>query len=199
MKQTKYLRPMIAGLSLAILSTGALAHGAKQNGSDDCQQSSKHMMQQQAHGESGSRQATPLRLSSEMVTELDLNETQKQALVQAQTATTAMREGMRSNRQQMRADSQSASPDKSFSMREMFEQQNQRMQAKQQARQSIQGQWLVFWDSLNDQQQSKWQEAMARNTGTGGDGGHGGKGGHSGKGGHGGHDEDHSHSKQHRN
>lgn len=172
MNKNHYLRPLITGLSLAVLSTSALAYGSNHHNSDSNQQSAKPMATKQHQNQRNSHQATPMNLSSQMVTELNLSETQQQALDQAQAATAAMREAMKSNRQHMPSGKQSKSSDQTFDPREMFEQKNQRMQAKQQARQAIQGQWLAFWDSLDDKQKSQWQEAMVHETGHGQKGKH---------------------------
>jgi len=164
MKKTTYLRPLIAGLSLAVLSTGALASGGKHNNSDGYQASSQHMSMKQHPKQRGNQQGMPLQPSSQMLTELNLSETQQQALDQAQAATAAMREGMKNNRQHMRSENQSNSASQGFDPRKMFEQQNQRMQARQEARQAIQGQWLAFWDSLDEKQQGQLQAAMTQET-----------------------------------
>jgi hypothetical protein len=42
----------------------------------------------------------------------------------------------------------------------MFKQQDERMAKMQQARQSIQQQWLGFWDTLSDTQKSVVQNYM---------------------------------------
>lgn len=198
MKQRKYLRPLIAGLSLAVLSTGALADGAKNSASEDCQRSSGHMMQQQAHGDQdgyghhgsrgdqkgyghhgsradedgqggqGGQGMMRFAMSSDLVESLKLNDTQKLALFEAQTATTAMRESMRETRQKMRSEYQSGARDGAFDPRAMFEAQNQRMAARQQARQAIQGQWLAFWDSLDNDQKSELQKTMSNRMKSGG-------------------------------
>ncbi|MFO7746461.1 MAG: Spy/CpxP family protein refolding chaperone [Orrella sp.] len=183
MKQRKYLRPLIAGLSLAVLSTGALAYGSRHGDDGDCQRSSGHMMQQQAHGDQdgyghhggragwggqGGQGMMRFAMSPDLVESLKLDDTQKLALFEAQTAASAMRDSMRETREQMRAEFQSGARDSAFDPRAMFEAQNKRMAARQQARQAIQGQWLAFWDGLDDQQKSQLQETMSDRMKSGG-------------------------------
>lgn len=186
MKQRKYLRPLIAGLSLAVLSTGALAYGSRHGDDGDCQRSSGHMMQQQAHGDQdgyghhggraggggqgdhGSQGMMRFAMSPDLVESLKLDDTQKLALFEAQTAATAMRDSMRETREQMRDEFQSGARNGAFDPRAMFEAQNKRMAARQQARQAIQGQWLAFWDSLDDQQKSQLQDTNSDRMKSGG-------------------------------
>lgn len=186
MKQRKYLRPLIAGLSLAVLSTGALAYGSRHGDDGDCQRSSGHMMQQQAHGDQdgyghhggraggggqgdhGGQGMMRFAMSPDLVESLKLDDTQKLALFEAQTAATAMRDSMRETREQMRDEFQSGARNGAFDPRAMFEAQNKRMAARQQARQAIQGQWLAFWDSLDDQRKSQLQETTSDRMKSGG-------------------------------
>jgi len=152
MKQRKYLRPLIAGLSLAVLSTGALASGSRHGDEGDRQRSSGHMMQQQAHGDQdgyghhggragwGGQGMMRFAMSPDLVESLKLDDTQKLALFEAQTAATAMRDSMRETREQMRDDFQSGAHDGTLDQRAMFEAQNKRTAARQQVRQAIQGQ-----------------------------------------------------------
>ncbi len=156
MKSRKFVRPAIAGLSIALLSGAAYAynaHGPKM-GSSGCNQSSA------GHQQGQKQRAGMMRLPSAVVEKLNLTETQKAALFDAQTASQAMRdsmrESMRENRQARKASTESGQ----FDPRQMFEQQDQRMQRMQQARQQIQQQWLGFWDTLNPEQQAVIQEHM---------------------------------------
>lgn len=149
MKQKSYVRPLVLGLSLAVISAGAFAAGKQQNAGQGCQQSDgskQHRMQNQSKG--------MMQLPDELVSSLKLSETQANALSTAQTAANAMREGMKQGMREARQG------DGDFDPRAMFERQEQRMAARLGARQAIQAQWLTFWDSLNTEQKSTVQDYL---------------------------------------
>ena len=70
----------------------------------------------------------------------------------------SMMQGMREARQ----GSNAQMGDGNFDPRVMFEQQEQRMVARQNARQAIQAQWLTFWDSLDTEQKSTLQDYLKK-------------------------------------
>jgi Spy/CpxP family protein refolding chaperone len=178
MKQRSFIRPAIAGLSIALLSSAAYAynaHGHKM-GSSGCDKSS-------AGYEHGQKQrGSMMRLPSAVIEQLNLTEPQKVALFDAQTASQAMRDSMRQSMRQARQERMNATESGQFDPRQIFEQQDQRMQERQQARQQIQQQWLGFWDTLSPEQQSviqSYMQARAKDHGAGKGGGQGdGKGQH---------------------
>jgi uncharacterized membrane protein len=155
MKQKSYVRPLIFGLSLAVISAGAIASGKHQNAGQGCQNSDsnmQHNMQNQSKG--------MMQLPAELVASLKLSETQANALSSAQTAANGMRASMMQGMREARQGSNAQMGDGDFDPRVMFEQQEQRMVARQNARQAIQAQWLTFWDSLDTEQQSTLQDYL---------------------------------------
>ena len=71
MKQKSYVRPLVFGLSLAVVSIGALASGKQQNAGEGCQNSDdnkQHSMQNQSKG--------MMQLPAELVASMKLSETQ---------------------------------------------------------------------------------------------------------------------------
>jgi len=154
MKNRKFASPIIAGLSIALLSGAAYAYGGGGHG---------HKMDQggcdgrAGHHEQGQKQrGGMMQLPRAVIEELNLTETQKAAFFDAQTASQAMRASMH----QAREERKRASESEPFDPRQMFEQQDVRMQQMQQARQQIQQQWLRFWDSLSTGQQAVVQNHM---------------------------------------
>jgi uncharacterized membrane protein len=155
MKQKSYVRPLILGLSLAIVSAGAIASGKHQNAGQGCRNSDssmQHSMQNQSKG--------MMQLPAELVASLKLSETQANALSSAQTAANGMRASMMQGMREARQGSNAQMGDGNFDPRVMFEQQEQRTVARQSARQAIQAQWLTFWDSLDTEQQSIVQDYL---------------------------------------
>lgn len=153
MKQKYFVRPLVLGLSLAVVSAGAFAAGKQQNAGQGCQQSDgskQHRMQNSSKG--------MMQLPATLVSSLKLSETQANALSTAQTAANAMREGMREGMKQGMRESRQGDGD--FDPRAMFEHQEQRMAARLGARQAIQAQWLTFWDSLDTEQKSIMQDYL---------------------------------------
>lgn len=162
MKNRKYVRPAIAGLSIALLSGAAYAYGSgghhgKMMGQGGCEGRSGH------HEQGYQQRGGMMQLPSAVIEQLDLNEAQKAALFDAQTASQAMRDSLRQSMRDARQARQQSTQSGQFDPRKMFEQQDQRMQQMQQARKQIQQQWLGFWDILNPEQQSVVQEYMQSN------------------------------------
>ena len=158
MKNRKFARPIIAGLSIALLSGAAYAYGSgghgHKMGKGGCDgRSGQH---EQGHKQRGGM----MQLPSAVIEELSLTETQKAAFFDAQTASQAMRDSMRASMRQAREERKTAAESEPFDPRQMFEQRDTRMQQMQQARQQIQQQWLGFWDSLSTEQQAVVQNYM---------------------------------------
>lgn len=156
MKQRSIIRPAITAISIALLSSAAYAYNAHDHkmGSTGCDQSSA------SHEHGQKQRGSVMRLPSAVIEQLNLTETQKVALFDAQTASQAMRDSMRQSMRQARQERMNAMQSGQFDPRQMFEQQDQRMQKMQQARQQIRQQWLGFWDTLSPEQQSVVQEYM---------------------------------------
>lgn len=163
-------RPLIAALSLTLVSTVALASPASY-GSDgksakgNCAEPQAHQFMAKRHD---MHSTAGLQLPADVVEKLNLTDAQKLVLFNAQTASRAMRESMRqgmgNNREAHRQQMQSGN----FDPRALFEQQDQRMARAQEARKAIQNQWLGFWDSLNDEQKSILRQQMQARTKDGG-------------------------------
>lgn len=157
MKNAKFVRPVIAGLSIALVSGAALAYGGGHGdkmGKGGCDGKS-------ARYEHGQKQrGGTMQLPSAVIEQLNLTEAQKAAFFDAQTASKAMRDSMRESMREAREQRKDATESGKFEPREMFKQQDERMAKMQQARQSIQQQWLGFWDTLSDEQKSVVQDYM---------------------------------------
>lgn len=163
MKHRKFARPVIAGLSLALISGAAFGYGGgfdgqhghgEKMGKGGCEAKSARFEHGQKH------RGGMMQLPSAVIEQLKLSEAQKAAFFDAQTASQAMRDSMRESMRQTRAERQDATESGKFDPREMFKQQDERMAKMQQARQSIQQQWLGFWDTLSDEQKSVVQDYM---------------------------------------
>jgi uncharacterized membrane protein len=155
MKQKSYVRPLIFGLSLAVISAGALASGKQHDAGEGCQKSDDNKQQHMQNQSKGMMQ-----LPAELIASLKLSETQANALSSAQTAANGMRASMMQGMREARQGSKAQMGDGNFDPRVMFEQQEQRMVARQKARQAIQAQWLTFWDSLDTEQKSTLQDYL---------------------------------------
>lgn len=174
MTTRKFVRPLVTGVTLAMLSGAAWAYGSgdgqmgKRGGCDG--KSSGYEHGQKQHGGS-------MQLPANIVEKLKLTDAQKVAFFDAQTATKAMREGMRASMKQARQERQEAMGSADFDPRAMFKQQDERMAMRQAARQGIQQQWLKFWDSLSDEQKTivkGYMQSKAKGHGRGhGEGNHG--------------------------
>lgn len=157
MKNRKFTRPLIAGLSMALVSGAALAYGSghgNKMGKGSCDGKSSRMEHSQK------QRGGIMQLPSAVIEQLNLSETQKVAIFDAQVASKAMRDSMRESMREARQEHRIASESAKFDPREMFKQQDERMAKMQQARQSIQQQWLGFWDTLSDEQKSVVQDYM---------------------------------------
>jgi periplasmic protein CpxP/Spy len=164
MKNRKFTRPLIAGLSMVLVSGAALAYGSgsgtsgEKMGKGSCEgKSSRHEQGQKQRG-------GMMQLPSAVIEQLNLTEAQKAAFFDAQTASQAMRDSMRESMRHARDERKEATQSGQFDPREMFKQQDERMAKMQQARQSIQQQWLAFWDTLSDTQKSVVQNYMQSKT-----------------------------------
>lgn len=161
MKNRKFVRPVIAGLSMALVSGAALAYGGGFGGHGGGNMGKGGCDGKSARFEHGQKQrGGMMQLPSAVVEKLNLSESQKAAFFDAQTASKAMRESMRQTMREAREQGKQATESGKFDPREMFKQQDQRMAKMQQARQSIQQQWLGFWDTLSDEQKSTVQDYM---------------------------------------
>jgi Spy/CpxP family protein refolding chaperone len=161
MNSGKIARPIVAALSLALLSTAAVAspsHGHQgSGGKQSCAEGkSGHSMS----GKQSMRSQGGMQLPAEVLEQLKLTDAQKLSLFNAQTASRAMREGMRESMSKVRENRQQQMQSGDFNPRAMFEQQDKRMASMQEARKAIQNQWLGFWDSLNDEQKKVVREHM---------------------------------------
>ena len=155
MTQKSFVRPLVFGLSLAVISAGALASGKHQNEGQGCQNSDnnkQHSIQNQSKG--------MMQLPPELVASLKLSETRANELSSAQIAANGMRASMMQGVREARQGSNAQMGDGNFDPRVLFEQQEQRMAARQKARQAIQSQWLTFWDSLDTEQKSTLQDYL---------------------------------------
>lgn len=157
MTTRQFVRPLIAGVTLAVLSGAAWAHGSgdsQMGKGGGCEgKSSRYEHGQKQRGGS-------MQLPAEVIEKLKLTDAQKVAFFDAQTATKAMRDAMRASMKQARQARQEAMGSADFDPRAMFKQQDERMSQRQAMRQGIQQQWLKFWDSLNDEQKTIVKEYM---------------------------------------
>lgn len=161
MKQRSYLRPLIAGLSMAVISTASLAYSDKPQDRQAGQKCSGHSMQDRMKGQTGGMM---MQMPAELVASLNLTDAQKVSLFEAQTAARGMHAGMRESMRDAHKNSRTQMAQGNFDPRAMFAQQDQRMAERQSARQSIQTQWLSFWDGLSAEQQSVVQAYLKTNT-----------------------------------
>ena len=170
MKRSSYIRPVIAGLTLAVASGVAFAQnkgpgmGDGQQGqmqrSSECDHASKGHGGK-GHGGKGDRQAKQgmkMQLPADVIASLQLTDTQKAKYQEAQTATEAMRQSMKQGMKQGRGQEREQMMSQNFDPKAMFERQNARFAQMQAARDTIQKQWLGFWDTLNDQQKTVIQD-----------------------------------------
>ena len=161
-------RAVIAALSLAAISTGAYAYP----GSDSMGKNGNCQGHDKGHAQAMHKRGDMFQLPAAVIEQLNLTSAQKVALFDAQTATAAMRQGMRESMRQARKARQEAMSTDEFNPRTLFEQQDERMAQMQAARKSIQQQWLGFWDSLDQTQQATIAQYMQSRMG-GGKGQHG--------------------------
>jgi len=160
MKHTTSLRYAIAGLSLAIASSVAMAQNP---GSDAVRKAApqQHCMKAgHHHGKHfGHRMPGQFRIPADLMAKLDLTDAQKVKYFDAEAKTKAtfkeLRAEAKRSRQQLR---ESGKPN--FDPKAMFERQNERFEKFQAARKTIQTQWLGFWDSLTDAQKDTVQKYM---------------------------------------
>ena len=161
MNSGKFARPIVAALSIAFLSTAALAspsHGYQ--GSGGKQSCAEGKSGESMGGKQSMRGQGGMQLPTEVLETLKLTDAQKLSLFNAQTASKAMRDGMRESMTKGRETRQQQMQSGDFDPRAMFEQQDKRMASMQEGRKAIQNQWLGFWDSLNDEQKKVVREYM---------------------------------------
>lgn len=175
MKHSSYIRPLIAGLTLAVASGVAFSQN-KGPGAGDGQQGQMQRSSEcdhsgsghgskghdgKGHGGKGDRQASQgmkMQLPADVLASLNLTDTQKAQYQQAQTATEAMRQGMKQGMKEGRGQGREQMMGQNFDPKAMFERQNERFAKMQTARETLQKQWLGFWDSLNEQQKTVLQD-----------------------------------------
>lgn len=170
MKRSSYIRPVIAGLTLAVASGVAFAQNkgpgagdsqpSQMQRSGDCDHAGKGHGGK-GHGGKGDRQSRhgmKMQLPADVVASLNLTDAQKAKYEQAQTATEAMRQGMKQGMKDGRGQAREQMMSQNFDPKAMFERQNARFAQMQVARETIQKQWLGFWDTLNDQQKTVIQD-----------------------------------------
>ncbi len=159
-KTAQRIRPIIVGLTLAMLAGSGIAY-ASNNNRDGCGgndgQKSKHGMHSQ-QGQHGKHDM--LTLSSKAVEQLQLTDTQKVALTEAQNATQKMRDDMRSTMRSAKESRQAEMKSDTFDPRTMFTQQDAMASQMLAARQGVQKQWLAFWDGLTDTQKATVRDYM---------------------------------------
>jgi len=161
MNSRKVARPIVAALSLALLSAAAMAspsHGYQ--GSGGKQSCAEGKSGQSMGGKHSMRSQGGMQLPAEVLEKLKLTDAQKLSLFNAQTASRAMRDGMRESMSKSRENRQQQMQSGDFNPRAMFEQQDKRMASMQEGRKASQNQWLGFWDSLNDEQKKIVREHM---------------------------------------
>lgn len=175
MKHSSYIRPLIAGLTLAIASGVTFAQN-KGPGAGDGQQGQMQRSGEcdhagkghggkghdgKGHGGKGDRQARQgmkMQLPADVLASLKLTDAQKAQYEQAQTATAAMRQSMKQGMKEGRGQGREQMMGQNFDPKAMFERQNARFAQMQAARETIQKQWLGFWDGLNEQQKTVIQD-----------------------------------------
>jgi len=155
MKHRQFVRPLIAGLSMALVSGAALAYGSGSSSHSGNMGNRSDCMSQSIHQDSSKGQrGGVMQLSPAVIEKLNLTETQKVALFDAQTTMQAMRQNMRQSMRQARGDRDAALGAGEFDPREIFERQDERFSQMSQARAGVQQQWLTFWDTLDATQKS---------------------------------------------
>ncbi|MFW8565344.1 hypothetical protein [Orrella sp. 11846] len=156
MRKATYIRPLIAGLALTLASGVAMAqgHGKKHDGEFHSQRGGQNCQQFKKHGDRGFKMGAgmQMQLPAPVLEQLKLTDAQKLKYHDAQTASKAMFDANRERMQKLRKADKEAAPN--FDPKAMFEQQNERFAQFQKSRETIQGQWLGFWDSLSADQRS---------------------------------------------
>lgn len=187
MKHQTTIRSVVTGFAMALAVATATAQPAKDTTGtsssprqsmpgDDCgsqqrMQSGRHMSgdgyaKHGAHRMSGQTQggmAIMGNFPASLIEQLSLNDKQKAALVDAQTAAQTMWESSRQMRDAHREAMRKTAAQDTFDPRAMFEQQNKIRESMQASRDAVQKKWLSFWDGLSKEQQSKVSDFMKQN------------------------------------
>ncbi len=159
-KTSQRIRPIIVGLTLAMLAGTSLAY-ASNNDRGGCDGKEGQKSKQGMYSQQGSHgKHDMLSLSSKTVEQLQLNDTQKVALTEAQQATQKMRDDMRSTMRTAKESRRADMKSDTFDPRTMFTQQDAMASQMLAARQGVQKQWLTFWDSLTDAQKATVRNNM---------------------------------------
>jgi Spy/CpxP family protein refolding chaperone len=159
-KTAQRIRTIIVGLTLAMLAGTGIAYASNNNKGgcgDQDGQKSKHSMHSQ-QGQQGMHDM--LSLSSKVVEQLQLTDTQKIAFTDAQNATQKMRDDMRSTMRSAKESRQAEMKSDTFDPRTMFSQQDAMASQMLASRQGVQKQWLTFWDGLTDIQKANVRDYM---------------------------------------
>lgn len=153
-KSNRRIRTIIAGLIIASVAGSGIAYASKHD-SEGCGskegKEGKHEMRDKQN---------MLPLSSKVIDQLQLNDTQKIVLSEAQAATQTMRQEMRTNMHAAKEARKVALNSDTFDPRALFTQQDAMATQAHAARQSVQKQWLTFWDGLTDQQKTVVSQYM---------------------------------------
>jgi len=153
-KSNRRIRSIIAGLIIASVAGTGIAYASKHDG-ESCGKKegkeSKHEMYEKQN---------MLPLSSKVIDQLQLNDTQKVVLSEAQAATQTMRQEMRTNIHTAKEARKAALKSDTFDPRALFSQQDAMATQALAARQVVQKQWLTFWDGLTDQQKTVVSQYM---------------------------------------
>jgi hypothetical protein len=152
-KTAQRIRPIIVGLTIAMLAGTGIAYASNDRdgcGDNDGKKSKRSMQSQQ--GQYGKHDM--LSLSSKVVEQLQLTDTQKVALTDAQNATQKMRVDIRSTMRSAKESRRTEMKSDTFEPRTLFTQQDAIASQILAARQDVQKQWLTFWDGLTDTQKA---------------------------------------------
>ena len=159
-KTAQRIRPILVSLTVAMLAGTGIAYASNNDRGgcgDNDGQKSKHGMHSQ-QGQHGKHDM--LSLSSNAIEQLQLTDTQKVALTEAQNATQKMRDDMRSAMRSAKESRQADMKSDTFDPRTMFTQQDAMASQMLAARQGVQKQWLTFWDGLTDTQKATVRDYM---------------------------------------
>jgi len=184
MKHQSTMRSVLTGLAMAMAVATATAQtstdaqtpsssSSQSTSADACagkqgMQSGRHMSghdhgkhashRMSGHGQGGMPGMGNLPAS--LVEQLALTDKQKVALMDAQTAASAMKASGKQMREAHRASMGKTATQDSFDPRAMIEQQNKMRESMQANREAVQKKWLSFWDSLSKEQQAKVADYM---------------------------------------
>ena len=179
MKYPSVIRSVVTGLALSAAVAGAHAQpgpgaasqspmAGKSVSADSCVgkqgMPSGNRMSGNGHGMHGAHRMSAVgsggipgigQLPASLIEQLTLNDKQKVALFDAQTASSAMRDQRMAAHSGHREAMRTAAGQDTFDPRAMIELQNKMRDAMQANRDAVQKKWLSFWDSLSKEQQAK--------------------------------------------